>query len=85
MVSQNCPAVSIYSKEIISNKGVYLNNILTIFVHRCSKTFVEPTGAALVPVGLVDGTFSFQIPRCLAGIYPVAVDAALEKPGATCW
>lgn len=53
---------------------------LTVFIHGCDKALVEPTGAALVPVRLVNGTAALQVALRLARVHPVAVDAALEEP-----
>ena len=45
-----------------------------VLVHAALETFLQPAGAALVPVCLVDGTFSLQVGRGLAGVDSASVD-----------
>ena len=46
----------------------------SVLVHAALKTFLQPAGSALVPVRLVDGTFSLQVGRGLAGVDSASVD-----------
>ena len=46
----------------------------SVLVHAALEAFLQPAGSALVPVGLVDGTFSLQVGGGLAGVDSTSVD-----------
>ena len=46
----------------------------SVLVHAALETFLQSTGAALVPVRLVDGTFALQVGGGLAGVNSASVD-----------
>ena len=45
-----------------------------VLVHAALETFLQPAGSTLVPMGLVDGTFSLQVGGGLAGVDSTSVD-----------
>ena len=46
----------------------------SVLVHAALEALLQPAGSALVPVGLVDGTFSLQVGGGLAGVNSASVD-----------
>lgn len=54
---------------------------ITIFIHVCCEALVKSTGSALIPVSFINRTAVLQFPLSLAGVNPIAVDAALKEPG----
>lgn len=56
---------------------------LTVLVHGRVEALGQATGATLIPVSLIHGATSLQIPRRFARINPISVDAALEKSTAS--
>lgn len=57
---------------------------LTVLVHGRLKALGQATGATLIAMRLVHGAASLQITRCLAGVYAIAMNAALEETRAAC-
>ena len=50
-----------------------------VLVHAALETFLQSAGSTLVPVGLVDGTFSLQVRGGLAGVDPASVYGPFEE------
>ena len=56
---------------------------ITVFIHGRVKTFLQSTSPTLISMSLVYWTSSFEVALSLAGVNPVAVNAAFEKSRAT--
>ena len=52
----------------------------TVLVHGGLEALVEPAGATLVAVSLVDRAASLQVTGSFAGVHSVAMDTAFEEP-----
>ena len=53
--------------------------LLTVFIHAGLETLGQPTSPALITMRLINRTPSFHIPRRLAGVNAIPVDASLEE------